>query len=1119
MARQRSRLLTAAACTLSLATAAATLSPAAASGAARAASPQAAAPLTVKHALHISARPGTKAATAGTATTTNKASLVHPAAAGEAWSLENGQIDVDIASDGRFTLGSEGASGYELMFGWPGNPWSSFTTARVDGADYPLPQADTADNPAAAAPDVPATGDYDQRSWLTGGVLVTQTLTLVANPATGNYDALHMVWRMTSADGGYHTGSLRTLIDDDVHGSDGAVFHVPGYGEPHFETEFAGTSVPDRLTLYPSDSDSVHAASALLSSAGDTRPDRLVIAHWPDAHGTTYDYTPDPANPLGSDSAYLAYWTDRGVPAAGSTAVSTTYGVGHLISDTRPPLDVTVDAPPTFTAVPAISTAAAYSPDQLVVGVSLTNTSNTDVDRGVHVDLLLPPGLSSASPSQPVGDLAPGGQGYTSFPMHADGAPTAHDLDYTVRVYDANGFKDIPAHVHVPAAALLPVRYAALGDSFSAGEGTQSTGWYDSNSSKCNRTLGAYSGQLTRPGDIQPLSSEAKAGFSGTAYNFFACTGAVVNNLEQDGYHSERAQLAEMREVNPNLVTLTIGGNDIGFVPLLEECLAVTGGSGLGGQYAGATQDCTQVSVNFVVGHKTFSSGLVESTNQLVAAQESRIRTLLSDIKGDAAPDATVLIAGYPQIFTTHLQPGCLQGAVIHAFLDTNEINFFRSTTQKLDDVIARAARSVPGTAYVDPLPQFDGHQICAGDQDYFVGLAHKIGGGSAISNTVHPTPEGQQAYARAFNTWLTDHADGARNSGGIPVPTSIASIGPRTASPARADATAAAAPARPAAPADGAAPGPRQVAAATKHVALAVQQATLTVLGGTNSTACSTNAVSRGTALSVDADGFAPGKAVRVDILDTGKTASNLIPGLRADRSGHVHTRVTVPASAAYTAAAAVNVIGMAPGGASLVAAFGSFSVVKSAACKTAGKAATATLALVGASVSAAVVKVDGKRYTLRPGADRVLTLPAGTHTVSLLGRKRGHLITLTHRKVTLTTGVPVLLAVTGTGTGTKLSPLSVPTPGLRDTQALVQTFTAAGASALTVSVSAPRRESVVVTAGKRATVRIWRAGKLVQTVAVTLRARQQLVIISVGTGASARVLTLRLPGQALLS
>ena len=106
------------------------------------------------------------------------------------------------------------------------------------------------------------------------------------------------------------------------------------------------------------------------------------------------------------------------------------------------------------------------------------------------------------------------------------------------------------ALIGVPAVALAgppPPHYAALGDSYSAGVGSQVA------TNECGRSPLSY-----------PALYKTQEGIPDANFNFVACGGATTGTVRHD-------QLGALSK-QTDLVTITIGGNDIGFSPLLTAC-------------------------------------------------------------------------------------------------------------------------------------------------------------------------------------------------------------------------------------------------------------------------------------------------------------------------------------------------------------------------------------------------------------------------------------------------------------------------------------------------------------------------------------------------------------------
>src|ERR1700750_3188712 len=95
-------------------------------------------------------------------------------------------------------------------------------------------------------------------------------------------------------------------------------------------------------------------------------------------------------------------------------------------------------------------------------------------------------------------------------------------------------------------SALAADKYVALGDSYSAGNGANSTNL----DSTCNRNTYAYPYLLAQQKSL--------------ALTFVACAGAVTSDVINSQVNSITS--------DTRLVTLTIGGQDIGFTDLIIAC-------------------------------------------------------------------------------------------------------------------------------------------------------------------------------------------------------------------------------------------------------------------------------------------------------------------------------------------------------------------------------------------------------------------------------------------------------------------------------------------------------------------------------------------------------------------
>ena len=144
------------------------------------------------------------------------------------------------------------------------------------------------------------------------------------------------------------------------------------------------------------------------------------------------------------------------------------------------------------------------------------------------------------------------------------------------------------ANADVTLAGVQTGAYVALGDSYASGEGNPGRGWVDrsgvvsataSATDGCDRSSLAYPELVTRwladQGTSAPLS-------------FLACSGATTTDLYPGspaagdglagpgGNHDEGPQLADAAELaTAQFVTVTVGGNDLYFVPVLFTCVTM----------------------------------------------------------------------------------------------------------------------------------------------------------------------------------------------------------------------------------------------------------------------------------------------------------------------------------------------------------------------------------------------------------------------------------------------------------------------------------------------------------------------------------------------------------------
>lgn len=235
-----------------------------------------------------------------------------------------------------------------------------------------------------------------------------------------------------------------------------------------------------------------------------------------------------------------------------------------------------------------------------------------------------------------------------------------------------------------PTGAAAPDRtsYDVLGDSFGSGFGVPPY------STTCGRSQSAY-GVL--------VDGRARLDLD----DFVACAGATTRTLVDGG------QLAAL-DGDTELVLLSIGGNDIGWSQAVAACLG-----GTDAQCAGA-------------------SAVVRG--QIAVTLPGRLDTLHAKV-AEAAPDARVIVTGYPRLFSPEY------GAYLRA--SPAEQQVLNEGADQLNAAL-EAAATRHGFEFVDVTEQFLDHGVNAPEPWI-------LGAGDA--GAFHPNATGYDAYAAAVTS------------------------------------------------------------------------------------------------------------------------------------------------------------------------------------------------------------------------------------------------------------------------------------------------------------------------------------------------------------------------------
>jgi hypothetical protein len=206
------------------------------------------------------------------------------------------------------------------------------------------------------------------------------------------------------------------------------------------------------------------------------------------------------------------------------------------------------------------------------------------------------------------------------------------------------------------AAATAPDQYVALGDSYAAGNGTQ---WPDLSLS-CYRSSLAYA----------PIIAKARPN---TSLSFKACSGAETGDVTG----GQTAALS----ADTDFVTLSIGGNDVGFTDLILSC--------------------------FNTWDEPFCRSTVSKVNTRIDTElPAKLDATYADIRA-RAPQAKVMVVGYPKPFGASVACAQAQG------VSRTEAPLLNDVAGHLDQVIQGRAAAA-GFTFIDPVAAFTGHDVCA---------------------------------------------------------------------------------------------------------------------------------------------------------------------------------------------------------------------------------------------------------------------------------------------------------------------------------------------------------------------------------------------------------------------
>lgn len=290
-------------------------------------------------------------------------------------------------------------------------------------------------------------------------------------------------------------------------------------------------------------------------------------------------------------------------------------------------------------------------------------------------------------------------------------AQSTAQTDGAIAVSSLGSTETAPGSVSGSLGSLATPAYAdyvALGDSYAAfGDQTEPV-VTDGPAARCGRSLTNYPNVL----DANPAIGELTD---------VSCGGAVTDDLFEEQHTGVPPQIDALGPYT-DLVTLSIGGNDVGFGAIVE---CISGGA------PGAPLDCRGQLDDQVSTAIANVFGKVGAVDKVYAAIKQR------------SPGATVIATQYLPLLPASNEDGCQ----FTQFIGVDNLNWAREVTARINDAVnAAAVRN--GHVSVLPVDTTVDRSACGEADERWTDFT---GGASTNAYPMHPTSLGQQAMAQTI--------------------------------------------------------------------------------------------------------------------------------------------------------------------------------------------------------------------------------------------------------------------------------------------------------------------------------------------------------------------------------
>lgn len=299
--------------------------------------------------------------------------------------------------------------------------------------------------------------------------------------------------------------------------------------------------------------------------------------------------------------------------------------------------------------------------------------------------------------------------------------------------------------------------YLALGDSFTSGEGETSDKYYQEGTNdkfeKCHLSTRSYPYLIATSLGINPQKARSVAcsgatmddvvgedvGYWGqggrlktNGLNLNEVTKTIYQESARDSFNPGRIhQIAFVKRYKPKVITVGIGGNDVGFMDKLRACVGLD----------------TCEWANTAEGR--------EKTAFEVRAAFNTLSSTYSALQ-NASPQSRIYAVGYPKVIDSDGECSLIEGIL----LNTTERNFMNEGIKYINQVIAAAAEK-SGVKYMDIQDSLGDKVLCGDDKPSSMNgirpgdditVSEKLNWLKVVGNeSFHPRPTAHAAITSAI--------------------------------------------------------------------------------------------------------------------------------------------------------------------------------------------------------------------------------------------------------------------------------------------------------------------------------------------------------------------------------